>query len=182
MIRINLLPAQKARKIRKRLEVRSRVIFITLFFSFEVLLFAVLWLRYDWTITRLEAEKTQKSAEMERLAALVKEVENLEQLKKSVQQKIGVIERLRKNQGGPVHLLDEVSRSLPDRVWLTSLAHRGGNVDLEGKALTNSEIVEFVDNLKHSPYFRDIQLLESHKASEGVVPIYIFRLKWGMAL
>jgi type IV pilus assembly protein PilN len=119
------------------------------------------------------------------LAALkvkVKEVEDYEKNKKNFEEKIGIIEQLRKNQSGPVHLLEEISRSLPDRVWLTSLTEQGGKIDLEGKAVTNAEIVDFINNLKTSRYISEIQLIESRQTAEGGIPVYNFKLKCTMVL
>jgi type IV pilus assembly protein PilN len=73
--------------------------------------------------------------------------------------------------------LDELSRSLPDRVWLTSLVEQSGKVDLEGKAVTNAEIVDFINNLKASRYIREILLIESRQVTEDGVPVYNFKLK-----
>jgi type IV pilus assembly protein PilN len=81
-----------------------------------------------------------------------------------------------------VYLLDQVSRNLPSRVWLIALTQQGKNVGIEGKAMTNSELVDFIDNLKRSKFFSDIQLLESRQTVDGNVPIYNFKLNCTMAI
>jgi type IV pilus assembly protein PilN len=73
--------------------------------------------------------------------------------------------------------LDDLSQSLPDRVWLTSLLEQSGKVELEGKAVTNAEIVEFINNLKASRHIREILLIESRQVTENGVPVYNFKLK-----
>lgn len=135
------------------------------------------WWSMAARVGALEGEKVALNEELAALKIKVKEVENYEKNKKSYEEKIGIIEQLRKNQTGPVRLLDELSRGLPDRVWLTSLIEQGGRVDLEGRAVTNAEIVEYISNLKASQHIKEVQLIESRQVSEGGIPVYNFKLK-----
>jgi type IV pilus assembly protein PilN len=78
---------------------------------------------------------------------------------------------------GPVKVLDHVSQSLePLKVWLTKLAISSDAVEVEGKALTNDDVVEFVNNLRRTDYFTAINLQESKAAVENKVNLYQFRL------
>ncbi|MFZ5876283.1 MAG: PilN domain-containing protein [Nitrospirota bacterium] len=135
------------------------------------------WWSMSAKMSALEQQKTQRTQELAALKEKVKEVEGFEANKKSYEEKIAIIEQLRKNQVGPVRLLDELSRNLPDRVWLTSLVEQSGKVDLEGKAVTNAEIVDFINNLKASRSIREILLIESRQVTEDGVPVYNFKLK-----
>lgn len=135
------------------------------------------WWSMATRVNTLEDEKVALNEELAALKVKVKEVENYEKNKKSYEEKIGIIEQLRKNQTGPVHLLDELSRGLPDRVWLTSLVEQAGRVDLEGRAVTNAEIVEYISNLKASQHIKEVQLIESRQVNEGGIPVYNFKLK-----
>ncbi len=77
--------------------------------------------------------------------------------------------------------MDYVSQSLePLKVWLVRLSVQGNNVELEGRALSNDDIVEFVNNLRRTDYFADIRLLESRSAQESKINVYQFKL--GFAL
>lgn len=135
------------------------------------------WWSMAARVGALESQKVTLNDELAALKIKVKEVENYEKNKKSYEEKIGIIEQLRKNQSGPVRLLDELSRGLPDRVWLTSLVEQAGRVDLEGRAVTNAEIVEYISNLKASRHIKEIQLIESRQVNEGGIPVYNFKLK-----
>ncbi len=140
---------------------------------------------FGWSLlhNKLEHLQTNHSELGTELAALkikVKEVENYEANKSKVNEKIDIIRQLRKNQSIPVHLLDEISKRLPDRVWLLSLSEQGGNIDLSGKATSNSEIVDFTNNLKTAASFENVQILETRQREEENVTVYSFRLKWGI--
>lgn len=78
---------------------------------------------------------------------------------------------------GPVKVLDHVSQSLdPLKLWLVRVGVNGQSIDLEGRALTNDDVVEFVNNLRRTDYFTDITLLESRAATESKVSLYQFKL------
>lgn len=138
------------------------------------------WKALNQRVEQLQIEKRDLVTELATLKTQAKEVENYETDKKKVKEKIQIIRQLRKNQSIPVYLLDEISKRLPERVWLINLTERSGVVDLSGKATTNSEIVDFINNLKEASLFKDVQILESRQKKEGNVTIYSFRLKWSI--
>ena len=182
MIKINLLSQLKAKKIKKQAEVQYQ---LWLFGGFLLVLIMVLgyfWYYLDDRLQTLQGEKVAMEKQLAVLRQKVKEVENFEKDKKIYEEKINVIQQLKLNQAGPVHLLDQVSRSLPSRVWLIGLTQQGKSVAIEGKAMTNSELVDFIDSLKRSKFFSDIQLLESRQTTDGNVPIYNFKINCIMAI
>ena len=74
-------------------------------------------------------------------------------------------------------VLDHVSQSLePLKVWLTRLGLSSDTVELEGKAVTNDDVVDFVNNLRRTDYFTGINLQESKAAVENKINVYQFRL------
>jgi type IV pilus assembly protein PilN len=180
MIKINLLGGPRRKKASKGFEIQSQFVLGSAFLSILIIVLGYFWILLNERISSLEDQKVKLSQELESLKKQVQEVENYEKDKKVFEEKIRIIQQLRKNQSEPVHLLDEVSKNLPDRVWLQSMTQHSNTVELEGKAITNSEIVDFIDKLKHSAYFRDIQLIESRQTVENSIPIYNFRLKWTM--
>lgn len=181
MIKINLLPTQKAKKGKKKVEIQSQLILASVVLSVLLLILGYVWILLNEKVDNLTAEKTKLTTELGVLKAKVKEVENYEKDKKAVEEKIKIIEQLRTNQSIPVHLLDQISRSLPEKVWLVTVNEQNGVIDLEGKATTNSEIVDFINNLKRSSLFKDVQILESRQNLEGTISIYTFKLKWSLA-
>ena len=179
MIKINLLPVKRAAK-------KAKVAVDTAMFQLVVGLGIVLVFvgacGYRWQMLVDEvALKTQikesKTKELDALKKKVQEVEDYEKNKRLLEDKNRIIEQLRKNQGGPVRLLDYLSQSLdPLKIWLTTV-DGDAQVAINGKALTNDDIVQFIRNLQQSGYFTDIMLEESRQAPEEGLIIYQFRLK-----
>ena len=184
MIRINLLPTEKAKRVKKRTELQTQLVLAGISIGLTVILCGYFWWQLSRQVVVLRSEKAKATKERDALKEQIKEVENFEQNKKILEEKNRIIGQLKRNQSGPVHLLDEVSRNLPDRVWLVSMNEQGGKIDLEGRAITNSDIVDFINNLKRSPFFKDVQIVESRQSSdnEKKIALYNFKLICTMVL
>ena len=177
MIRINLLPTGKAKRVKKRTELQTQLMLAGVSVGLTVILCGYFWWQLNHQITVLRNERGKATKERDDLKEKVKEVENFEQNKKVLEEKNRIIAQLKKNQSGPVHLLDELSKNLPDRVWLVSMNEQGGKLDLEGRAITNADIVDFINNLKRSPFFKDVQIVESRQANDNEKKISIYNFK-----
>ena len=178
MIKINLLPSEGARKVKKKSDDQTQLviaggsIILTILFCFYFF-----WYVPKGTLEHLQAEQVRAQQELQRLKVKVKVVEDFERNTAKLRKKNQIIKNLRKAQGRPVHLLDDLSASLPDRVWLISLTEKKGEVDLVGKALSNADIVDYISNLKRFPAFQEVQLNESRTSQEKNVSIYKFKIK-----
>jgi type IV pilus assembly protein PilN len=177
MIRINLLSPPRARTVRKQWDVRLEIIC-----AFAVLLLtcAVCVYYADMLDNEIEEKHVEKQGKEKQLALLkekVKQVQDFEQKKKLLEDKNRVIDELEKSRAGPVRVLDYVSQSLnPLNLWLTRLSMKGHEIELEGRALTNDDVVEFVNNLRQANYFGNIRLIESRSGAEAKINIYQFKL------
>lgn len=178
MIKINLLPIKRAGK---KTKAPADEALMQLGIGLGVVLIFLGACGYRWQsnmddIALQTQLKESKTKEVEALKKKVQEVEDYEKKKLSLENQVRIIEQLRKNQGGPVRLLDYLSQSLdPVKVWLSSV-EGDAQVAVTGKALTNDDIVEFIKNLQQSKYFSSVTLQESVQALDEGVPIYSFKL------
>jgi type IV pilus assembly protein PilN len=177
MIKINLLPT-KRKPPRRVTELQKQLIIAVIIFGAVA---AAMALYYVALTKKIEARQQARSAAQKKVNEqnnMLKEVQNVEAERKQVTDKIAIIEQLKKNQQGPVRLLDEVSRALPPNVNLTSFEEKSGNVNLAGDAFTNEDVVKFVDNLKSSPYLADVTLLETSQAVTEGTEFYRYKLQF----
>ncbi|OGW59220.1 MAG: hypothetical protein A3D21_08520 [Nitrospirae bacterium RIFCSPHIGHO2_02_FULL_42_12] len=183
MIKINLLPTKKARKT-FTIEVgfKSNVMIFIIIIVVVVLFEGFTWYWLNSSISSLTQEKQTLSVKLKELTGKVTEVENFEKDKKIYEDKIEIIQNLKKNQEGPVHMLDEISHRLPERVWLVSIKETGGNINIIGSGMTNDAIVKYVNNLKATNIFKNVQLIESRQVIDSGVPIYSFSLTFTVNL
>lgn len=119
--------------------------------------------------TQLVEEVTNAQQETIRLRDLITKVRQGEQYKARLSQRLNLIETLRRGQSGPVHLLDEVSRSLPEMLWLTVMTQQGNDVTIEGRCVNLAAVSDFMANLQSSPYFKkvDFGTSEIENAQQG---------------
>ena len=164
MIRINLLAERRSVKaISKGFQAGQKITVIGSLLLVLTLV-GVGW-RY-WAIGQQEAQVAREVADAQReelrLAEILKQVQEFEARKQQLQQRVALIDQLRKGQNAPVHMVDQISRALPDMTWLTSLRQEGDTLTLQGRCLTLTSLSDFVGNLEASRYFaRPVEIVDS---------------------
>jgi len=177
MIKINLLPT-KRKPARKVTELQKQLIIAVVVLGGVTTSMGFYFISLNSKIAAKTEEKAAAVAEVARQDKMLREVKNVEDERKKVTDKIGVIEQLKKNQQGPVRLLDEISRAIPVSVDLLTMSESSGNINLTGEAFSNEDVVKFVDNLKASEYFTDINLLETSQKNKEGYEIYEYKLQF----
>lgn len=163
MIRINLLATQKASQSRAPIDPGQK---IALGGSLILLLAAAFVFWSYWSLgqaaAQVEREIEERQREEARLVQVISEVRDFETRRERLQQRVSLIEELRRGQTAPVHILDQVSRSLPEMVWLTKLTQSGYDITLEGNCMSLTALSDFVGALEHSRYFnRPVEIINS---------------------
>jgi len=171
MIRINLLGTDRARvRTRAGLSEAQKItagaavimLVTALYILFGLWIFDAGFLTMRQERGRLEQEVAATEQEAQRLRGVLSEVQRFEAQKAALTQRVGLIEQLRRGQTGPVHMLDEISRALPDRLWLVDLTEKANVVTMEGRTLTHQDLTDFVANLQNSQYFqRPVDIVSS---------------------
>jgi type IV pilus assembly protein PilN len=116
------------------------------------------WYVHKRELAQQEELAAQRSSEAQKLESIIKEVDDYQKRKDSLQQRIDLINKLKQNQKGPVRIMDQISRDLPDLVWLDSLDITAGRVTLAGRGLNPNAIALFIENVKNDPYFEEPQV------------------------
>jgi len=156
VIKINLLGVEQ-RKVKKKIafQVGQK---LTLGCSLILIITALIigW-RY-WALTKesanLDVEIANAQKETVRLHSIITQVQQFEQRKAQLQQRVVLIEQLRKSQTGPVHMLDQISRSLPTSLWLTALKQEDTSITIDGRCTSLTALSDFVTNLEGTGYFK----------------------------
>ena len=91
-----------------------------------------------WRLSResaqLDTELAAAQQESTRLRSMMAEVQQFEAQREQLRQRVALITQLRSGQSIPVQLLDHISRSLPDMLWLTTMEQKEGQVTIEGRS------------------------------------------------
>ena len=155
MIRINLLggntaatPAPASIDLGQRVTVACSVIVVATI--------VVLGWRF-WSLRQESSELQQELAaagqEISRLRPVVEQVLVLDADRTRLEQRVAVVEGLRGGLSGPVHMLDQLSRAMPESLWLVRLVQDADAVVVAGRSLTLGALSDFMANLEGSGYF-----------------------------
>jgi type IV pilus assembly protein PilN len=173
MIRINLLAVERERTKKKSTFQTGQK--VTIACSLVLVLAAVI---IGWRYLSLRNESAQldidianSQQEATRLHAIILQVQEFEKQKAQLQQRVVLIEQLRKSQIGPVHMLDQISRSLPPMLWLTALKQDGNAVTIDGRCTSLTALSDFVANLEGSGYFqKSVEIVSSQTEAIATPP------------
>ena len=124
---------------------------------------------------RLEADIENMRREEARLQEILRQVREFEARKAMLQARLDLIDALRQGQNAPVHMVDQVSRALPDMTWLTNMQQSpdGYTLTIQGRCLTLTSLSDYIGNLEGSRYFiRPVEIVESSvvPGTDGKVP------------
>jgi type IV pilus assembly protein PilN len=160
MIRINLLPV---RQLQKQSQLRQQLYMCAAIIAAALIGVATVLLLDRRAMAQLEGQQVELHATLERLKPIVEEVTTLERREKLLKARIDTIQRLRSNQRGPVHVLDALSRNLPDQAWLETIDESAGVYKVVGYALTNFSVADLLRNLQRSQEFIGADLISSEQ-------------------
>ncbi len=167
MIRINLLKPE-AKEIREGPplpgpEVRAKKAFplTTLVILLIIGVLAAAFFLQKRMISQERNSLEAARAEKTKLQYVTAKLEELEKQKALFERKINLISELKVQQDTAVRIMDELSRRLPEWVWLTELSFQGQLIELRGNALSNNLIADYIFNLQNCPHFANINLVAS---------------------
>jgi Tfp pilus assembly protein PilN len=104
---------------------------------------------------------SQAREEKSKLQYVIAKLDELQKQKASVDKKINLIRELKSQQDLAVRIMDELSKKLPEWVWLNEVSFDSKNVQIRGNALSNNLIADFIANLESDPYFESVNLIAS---------------------
>ncbi len=171
MIRINLLPVRAAQK---KARLRGQLVVLVLSLVVTCLICGGLYTTVAVKISAEKKEIAKIDKELMRLKKTLGEVAQFKKLQKEFQGKLDVLAKLKEQKAGPVHLLDELSRVLPDKLWLSSVKESGGGVSIKGVGLNEETVASFMRDLEASPYYQGVELKVTEQTIQGSLKLQKF--------
>lgn len=130
-----------------------------------LLIFGVWWFLLN---SRIKDNNQNIVAAEQRVAELepfIRQVDEAEAKEAALVQKIDVITDLKNKQSGPVEVMDEVSKALPELLWVDRLDQQGATFVLSGRAFNDQAVSNFIANLDAVPVFNEPVLQDMNRAS-----------------
>ncbi len=160
MPRINLLPWRED----QRKERQQNFLVAS---AGAVLIGIVTIMLVSWTFDRFIRYQNQRNGildhEIELLDEKIDEIKGLESQKERLLARMEIIERLQKSRPEVVHLFDELVRTLPDGVYLTSLKQSDRRLEIKGVAESTTRVSAYMRNIDVSEWLENpgLQVIET---------------------
>ena len=157
LIRVNLLPHRQIRR-----EARQRDFGIMALFS-AIASIVIIFLGYTFINAKIDAQ-AQRNARLDvAILTLDKKIADIKDLKDQISMMLErkqVVENLQINRGQAVVILDELSRQMPEGMYLKNIKQQGSVISIEGVADTNARVATLVRNLSGSNFLESPSLVE----------------------
>lgn len=135
------------------------------------------WYLLKSEFKEVKATERERRRERDELQQYITKVDELEAKREALRQKIEIINTLKQNQRGPVRVMDEVSRALPDLVWITRMSFGANLVKITGSALDENAVANYISNLHASPFFNEPTLKDLARGSMKGSQLFNFSLE-----
>jgi type IV pilus assembly protein PilN len=177
MIHINLLPVKA---LRAEVARRREIIIGSVVLAVVVALLAGAYAYQLYRLSSLQTELATLRSELEALNVKIKEVGDLQNKIKDLRGKTKIIEDLNRKKSGPVLVMESLSNATPGSLWLTDLRESGGNVTMNGLAVDNQTIADFLKSMAASKYFSNVELVETTQGAGPTASLKKFSIKTGV--
>lgn len=194
MIEVNLLPGGKKRAPRgKRLAIplpsaarlpKDRWILGAIFAGVVgVLVAAWLFLSIGSRADEAQVALDAALADSARYSEQIARTNTLLASRDSIVQRVAVIQEIDRGRYVWPHILDEVSRALPDYTWLQQIQQIAGGVEprirVVGRAGSIEAITVFMDQLEASPFLRNVSTMGTSQVREDNQLVFRYELEMG---
>jgi len=154
---INLLPwREEAEKAEEREYFTILTVVAVLAFAIVFFISQLYQMRIDGQNTRNEFLKS----EIKILDTRIVKIRNLNEKKKELQKRTGVVEQLQRSRNVGTQVFDEIAKIVPNGVYLTSLEKQGNSINIIGKSESNNHLANMIREIERSLLFTDA-ILES---------------------
>ena len=175
MIKINLLPV---RAIRKKESIRQQISIGILSLVLVFIITGYFHVSVGREITFTQDKITETDNEIRTYKKVLKEIKVFKKRKTVLIKKIKIIEELEQSRKGPFNLFAELSKVIPERVWLESLSEKKLHIEINGVASDNKTIATFMTSIEDSPAFKKVELKVSKVSNKFKKGLKSFTLKF----
>ncbi len=174
MTRINLLPWREE----KRQEQKKQFGVLAMLMIF--LGAAVVGLIHIQMATKIDYQLSRNkfmSTEIVKLDDQIAEIRDLKKVRRSLLERMEVIQALQSSRPSIVHLFTEIVSTVPNGVYLRTLTQKGDNLEMKGEAESNARVSTYMRNLSNSDWLKDPSLTVIEVQDKKVTRVSTFTLK-----
>jgi type IV pilus assembly protein PilN len=151
-----LLPFRAARK---KENIRRQASIFMLSLAFLLIIFFYYNFSLSNKVDGLNANIKHTETELAKYTKINKEIAQIKKKLNNLKKKMAVMKTLEANRFEPTRLLDIMTQVVvPKRMWFTHLESKGGKVKINGIALDNKTVADFMVRLEDCGLFKEVDL------------------------
>jgi len=112
------------------------------------------WWYLKYQMASAEVRIADGEAKLEQLKDAVKLLDAATARKNELAERLALIDRLRTAKRAPILLLETVSRSVPEGLWLVEIKQVGTMIQVDGRAISLTSVSDFAEGLQRSGLFK----------------------------
>lgn len=157
MPRINLLPWRET--LKKEREIRFGII-TGVSLGIAVIIFLGVRFYIANAISYQENRNNYLTEQIKEAEAKIAEIEELQQKKERLIERMSVIQELEKSRPQVVHLFDELVKQIPQGVYFTEMAQKDDKITLNGIAQSDARVSSLMSNVEISQWLTNPKIYE----------------------
>ena len=157
MPRINLLPHRESKRKERKLKFLVAVVSAA---GVGIVTAFAAYLMYGSMIDAQQHRNDMLRAQIKTLDKQIEEINDLESSKQKYIARMEIIEKLQRSRPEIVHVFEEIVRTLPEGVYLTSVKQTNKRLKFEGVAQSSTRVSSFMRNIDASTWMDNPELSE----------------------
>lgn len=164
MPRINLLPWREEERKKRQ---KDFMVALAGSVIAAIVVFGLTLMAFNQMIDNQVGRNQRLEAEIAELEKSITEIDNLERQKERLLARMEIIEQLQRSRPEIVHLFDEITRQLPEGVYLNGMRQTGSNVELRGVAQSSTRVSALMRQADESPWLTDPSVTKVETTDSG---------------
>ena len=152
---INLLPWRETRRKEQQRQ------FFTVAGTAAVLMAVIVFYIHFYIGGLIDDQNNRNNflqGEISKVDKKISQIKALKSEKEKLLARMNIIQQLQTRRPEIVHIFDELARSVPEGIYLTTAKQEGTLITLDGVAQSNARVSSFMRNLDKSRWFADPRL------------------------
>ncbi len=122
---------------------------------------------YAQMVDYQQSRNLRLESEIVELEKSISEIDGLESQKERLLARMEIIERLQRSRPEIVHLFDEMTRQLPEGVYLNGMRQNGMSVELQGVAQSSTRVSALMRQIDASEWMTDPGVIKVETTESG---------------
>jgi type IV pilus assembly protein PilN len=173
MIHINLLPVRAAQK---RARFQREILFFSLAIILSIVGCALVYANLKFHTANTRETIATYNQEITKLKSVLGEVDEFKKKQEDYQEKLDVLADLKSKKSGPIHLLDDLNKVLPEKLWIETFEETSGVIKISGIGANEKIVANFITNLESSPFYREVDLKITKQIKQDGVKLQSFEI------